>query len=170
MILQEHQMLPLHINIKGKSAVIAGGGDRGAASENGAGRTCVCNRHQPRSIRRDARIDQRARHRMEEEKAEPGDFKDAFLIILATDDHEVNKRIAASAAPDQLVNVASEAELGNVYVPKIINRGNITISVSTNGASPRHTIKLAGQIEDLIDDELVQEIDELLRKRRGLNQ
>lgn len=107
---------------------------------------------------------------MEEEKAEPGDFKDAFLIILATDDHEVNKRIAASAAPDQLVNVASEAELGNVYVPKIINRGNITISVSTNGASPRHTIKLAGQIEDLIDDELVQEIDELLRKRRGLNQ
>lgn len=27
MILQEHQMLPLHINIKGKSAVIAGGGE-----------------------------------------------------------------------------------------------------------------------------------------------
>ncbi len=160
-------MLPLHINIKGKSAVIAGG-------EIAARRlkTVLAERASATVISPEASEEMLGlikEHGIEwkKKKAEPGDFKDAFLIILATDDHEVNKRIAASAAPDQLVNVASEAELGNVYVPKIINRGNITISVSTNGASPRHTIKLAGQIEDLIDDELVQEIDELLRKEEA---
>ncbi|AGN36185.1 bifunctional precorrin-2 dehydrogenase/sirohydrochlorin ferrochelatase [Bacillus paralicheniformis] len=164
-------MLPLHINIKGKSAVIAGGGEIAARRlktvlAEGASATVIS----PEVSEEMLGLIEEHGIEWKKKKAEPGDFKDAFLIILATDDHEVNKRIAASAAPDQLVNVASEAELGNVYVPKIINRGNITISVSTNGASPRHTIKLAGQIDDLIDDELVQEIDELLRKRRGLNQ
>lgn len=164
-------MLPLHINIKGKSAVIAGGGEIAARRlktvlAEGASATVIS----PEVSEEMLGLIEEHGIEWKKKKAEPGDFKDAFLIILATDDHEVNKRIAASAAPEQLVNVASEAELGNVYVPKIINRGNITISVSTNGASPRHTIKLAGQIDDLIDDELVQEIDELLRKRRGLNQ
>ena len=163
-------MLPLHINIKGKSAVIAGGGEIAARRlktvlAEGASATVIS----PEVSEEMLGLIEEHGIEWKKKKAEPGDFKDAFLIILATDDHEVNKRIAASAAPDQLVNVASEAELGNVYVPKIINRGNITISVSTNGASPRHTIKLAGQIDDLIDDELVQEIDELFRKRRGLN-
>lgn len=161
-------MLPLHINIKGKSAVIAGGGEIAARRlktvlAEGASATVIS----PEVSEEMLGLIEEHGIEWKKKKAEPGDFKDAFLIILATDDHEVNKRIAASAAPDQLVNVASEAELGNVYVPKIINRGNITISVSTNGASPRHTIKLAGQIDDLIDDELVQEIDELLRKEEA---
>ncbi|WP_330938171.1 bifunctional precorrin-2 dehydrogenase/sirohydrochlorin ferrochelatase [Bacillus licheniformis] len=163
-------MLPLHINMKGKAAVIAGGGKIAARRlktvlAEGASATVIS----PEASEEMLGLINEHGIEWKKKKAEPGDFKNAFLIILATDDHEANKRLAASAAPEQLVNVASEAELGNVYVPKIINRGNITISVSTNGASPRHTIRLAGQIDDLINDELVQEIDELFRKRRGLN-
>ncbi|MGN9865621.1 precorrin-2 dehydrogenase/sirohydrochlorin ferrochelatase family protein [Bacillus swezeyi] len=163
-------MLPLHINISGKRVAIAGGGRIAARRlqtviSEGADVTVIS----PEASAEMLELIETYRVHWKKKKAEPADFKGAFLIILATDDPEVNKRIAQSASDHQLVNVASEAERGNVYVPKIINKGNITISVSTNGASPRHTIELAGQIEELVDDQLVREIGELFNKRRGPN-
>ncbi|ASB89676.1 precorrin-2 dehydrogenase [Bacillus sonorensis] len=163
-------MLPLHINLSGKQVVIAGGGRIAARRlrtvlDEGASVTVVSPEVSA------AMLELIEKHRIcwKRKKAEPEDAEDAFLVILATDDPETNKRIADSARDRQLVNVASEAERGNVYVPKIIKKGNITISVSTNGASPGHAIELAGRIDGLVDDQLVREIDELFRKRRGPN-
>ncbi len=169
-ISKEPPMLPLHINMSGKPVVIAGGGRIAArrlkaVAGEGASVTVISP-----DVSADM-LELIEKHGVcwKRKKAEPEDVKGAFLIILATDDCEANKRIARSAGEGQLVNVASEAELGNVYVPKIVKKGNITISVSTNGASPSHTIELAGRIDGLIDDELIREIDELFRKRRGPN-
>ncbi|NPC92514.1 precorrin-2 dehydrogenase [Bacillus sp. WMMC1349] len=161
-------MLPLHINMNGKAIVIAGGGRIATRRlktvlNQGAVITVVSP-----EISGDM-LELMTSHSIDwkRKKVEPEDVKGAFLIILATDHPETNKRIAASANPYQLVNVASEAKLGDVYVPKIINKGKITVSVSTNGASPSHTIKLADQIDGLIDDQFVKEVDGLYQKRRG---
>ncbi|WFA06877.1 NAD(P)-dependent oxidoreductase [Bacillus sp. HSf4] len=164
-------MLPLHIKISGKAVVIAGGGRIAARRlktviDEGAAATVVS----PEVSAEMLELIEHYGVSWKRKKAEPADFKEAFLMILATDDPETNRRIAESASASQLVNVASEAERGNVYVPKIIHKGNVTISVSTNGASPRHTIELAGKIEELIDDRLVREIETLFHKRRGPNQ
>lgn len=72
------------------------------------------------------------RIKWEKRTIEKEDYLNAFFIIAATDNAAVNKEIAQSASPFQLVNCVSDAELGNVYMPKIVKRGHVTVSVSTS--------------------------------------
>lgn len=167
MILTEVHMLPLHISLEKKKVVIAGGGSialrrlKTVLSE-GADITLVSPDVEPE-------IKQMADNRSIKwisRTIEKGDYLDAFLIIAATDNAAVNKEIAQTASPFQLVNCASHAELGNVYMPKIVKRGHVTVSVSTNGASPKHTKELAGKVDKLISGDFVAEVDRLYQVRR----
>ncbi|MER0466256.1 precorrin-2 dehydrogenase [Bacillus cabrialesii subsp. cabrialesii] len=160
-------MLPLHISLEKKKVVIAGGGSialrrlKTVLSE-GADITLVSPDVEPE-------IKQMADNRSIKwisRTIEKDDYLDAFLIIAATDNAAVNKEIAQAASPFQLVNCASHAELGNVYMPKIVKRGHVTVSVSTNGASPKHTKELAGKVDELIDGDFVAEVDRLYQVRR----
>lgn len=63
------------------------------------------------------------RIKWEKRTIEKEDYLNAFFIIAATDNAAVNKEIAQSASPFQLVNCVSDAELGNVYMPKIVKEG-----------------------------------------------
>lgn len=67
-------------------------------------------------------------------KYKKGDLKDAFLVIAATSDREINKKISDEA--DCLVNVVDMPEMANFIVPSVVNRGMMTIAISTSGASP----------------------------------
>ncbi|MFJ9290080.1 precorrin-2 dehydrogenase [Bacillus halotolerans] len=161
-------MLPLHISLQKKKVVIAGGGNialrrlKTVLSE-GADITLVSPVAEPeiRQMADNRQIKWLSR------KIEKEDYLDAFLIIGATDDAAVNKEIAQNASPSQLVNCASDAELGNVYMPKIVKRGHVTVSVSTNGASPKHTKELAEKVDVLIDGDFVSEVDRLYQIRRN---
>ncbi|MGK9265787.1 precorrin-2 dehydrogenase [Bacillus inaquosorum] len=160
-------MLPLHISLEKKKVVIAGGGTialrrlKTVLSE-GADITLVSPDVEP-EIKEMA--DNR-RIRWANRTIEKEDYLDAFLIIAATDNAAVNKEIAQTALPFQLVNCVSDAELGNVYMPKIVKRGHVTVSVSTNGASPKHTKELAEKVDELIDGDFVAEVDRLYHVRR----
>ncbi|WIW27205.1 precorrin-2 dehydrogenase [Bacillus inaquosorum] len=160
-------MLPLHISLEKKKVVIAGGGSialrrlKTVLSE-GADITLVSPDVEP-EIKQMA--DNR-RIRWVSRKIEKEDYLDAFLIIAATDNAAVNKEIAQTALPFQLVNCVSDAELGNVYMPKIVKRGYVTVSVSTNGASPKHTKELSEKVDELIDGDFVAEVDRLYHVRR----
>ncbi|MCY7904925.1 precorrin-2 dehydrogenase [Bacillus inaquosorum] len=160
-------MLPLHISLEKKKVVIAGGGSialrrlKTVLSE-GADITLVSPDVEP-EIKEMA--DNR-RIRWISRTIEKEDCLDAFLIIAATDNAAVNKEIAQTALPFQLVNCVSDAELGNVYIPKIVKRGHVTVSVSTNGASPKHTKELAEKVNELIDGDFVAEVDRLYHVRR----
>ncbi|MCI4137273.1 precorrin-2 dehydrogenase [Bacillus vallismortis] len=160
-------MLPLHISLEKKKVVIAGGGSialrrlKTVLSE-GADITLVSPDVEP-EIKQMA-----ANHliRWIGRTIKKEDYLDAFLIIAATDNAAVNKEIAKTASPLQLVNCVSDAELGDVYMPKIVKRGHVTVSVSTNGASPKHTKELAEQVNKLIDGDFVAEVDRLYQLRR----
>ncbi|MCY7909935.1 precorrin-2 dehydrogenase [Bacillus inaquosorum] len=160
-------MLPLHISLEKKKVVIAGGGTialrrlKTVLSE-GADITLVSPDVEP-EIKQMA--DNR-RIRWISRTIEKEDCLDAFLIIAATDNAAVNKEIAQTALPFQLVNCVSDAELGNVYMPKIVKRGHVTVSVSTNGASPKHTKELSEKVDELIDGDFVAEVDRLYHVRR----
>lgn len=56
---------------------------------------------------------------------------DAFLVVAATDSHEVNRQITADAP--FLCNNITEPELSNFTVPSAIQKGTITITVATGG-------------------------------------
>jgi len=79
----------------------------------------------------------------------PGDLKDAFLVICATDDREVNERVFKEAQSlNILVNVVDVPELCNFYVPSIVKRGPLQIAISTSGAAPTVAKRLRKELSE----------------------
>lgn len=162
-------MIPIHISLKGKKVVIAGGGII-------AVRKLKALLHEEADITivspevSDDMSMLISEHKLEwkRKKVEKSDLDSAFFIIAATNEPDVNRWIGKSAAENQLINVASNADLGNIYLPKTIKKGKILISVSTSGASPADTKRIARDIEGLISEELTQDIEKKHKARRSL--
>jgi len=73
------------------------------------------------------------------------------FIIAATNDEDINKQIAKDAnARNILVNVVDRPEICDFIFPSILERGPITVSVSTGGASPVLARMLRTKLETLI--------------------
>lgn len=82
------------------------------------------------------------------------DLTDAYLVISATDNSEVNSQVAkACQQKGILVNVADEPSLCSFFVNSVIRRGDLTISISTNGKSPLLASTLKKDLEDQFGDE-----------------
>ncbi|GAA5317133.1 MAG: siroheme synthase CysG [Candidatus Pelagadaptatus aseana] len=73
------------------------------------------------------------------------------LIIAATNDRKLNDDIAKQCKQQGLlVNVASDAEQGNLLLPAIIERQNVTVALHTDGQSPTITRYLKQHLEAFI--------------------
>lgn len=61
----------------------------------------------------------------------------AFLVIAATSDEKINRRVACDAqAQGKLTNVVDAPRLSNFIVPSSITQGDLIISISTSGKAP----------------------------------
>ena len=83
-----------------------------------------------------------------------GDIGEGYeLVVAATDDHEVNRQIAAEAKEKKIpVNVASDVSLCDVVFPLTIDRDPLTITVASGAASPTLTRLLGNRINSLVPD------------------
>jgi precorrin-2 dehydrogenase/sirohydrochlorin ferrochelatase len=79
------------------------------------------------------------------------DISDAFLIFAATNDRGINQLIAKSKNRYQLANIADDPVTSDFLVPAIVQRGKLTISISTSGASPILSSTISRQIEETYD-------------------
>jgi precorrin-2 dehydrogenase/sirohydrochlorin ferrochelatase len=76
------------------------------------------------------------------------------LVFAATDDGSVNQQVVEEAhALGALVNVASEQGERDFINMATVQRGDITIALSTGGASPALVAHLQRQIDEVIDEE-----------------
>ena len=103
-----------------------------------------------------------------------GDLQGAFIAIAATDDGEINNKVAEEArAKGVLVNVVDDSEHSDFIVPSQFRRGDITIAVSTAGKSPALARKIRTRLEKDFGTEyaslalLVDEVRSEL-KRQGI--
>ncbi len=65
------------------------------------------------------------------------DLNKMFLVIGATDDQALNRKVHQDAeAAQRLCNIADQPDLCNFVLPSIINQGNLSIAISTAGKSP----------------------------------
>lgn len=103
----------------------------------------------------------------------PSDVDDAFLVIGATDDDLINRRVAEEARQRGiLVNVVDDPDVSDFIVPSSIRRGPLTVAISTMGYSPALSRKLRVYLQELIGEEyegLVMVIGRIREdlKRRG---
>jgi precorrin-2 dehydrogenase/sirohydrochlorin ferrochelatase len=80
-----------------------------------------------------------------------GDLKNAFIVIAGTSSAEVNARVARDAA--YLVNVVDVPSRGNYIVPSVVNRGPLSIAISSQGASPAVSKAIRKELEKMYGPE-----------------
>jgi len=77
-----------------------------------------------------------------------------FMVIAATDDAEVNSRIASLAKKHGLlINTVDQPKDCNFIMPSIVKRGNLQIAISTAGKSPALAKKIRKSLESTFPPE-----------------
>ncbi len=83
------------------------------------------------------------------------DLDHNWLVMAATDDHELNTRIALAAERRQrFCNVVDETKLCSFIMPAIVKRSPITVAISSSGQSPVLARWVKGLIESLLPTRL----------------
>jgi precorrin-2 dehydrogenase / sirohydrochlorin ferrochelatase len=82
------------------------------------------------------------------------DLDGIFLALAATNRRQVNAEIADQAhARGILCNVADDPDACDVHIPALVQRGDLTLAISTKGASPAVTAGVRRRLEDLFGPE-----------------
>ena len=135
---------PVYLNLTGKRCLVFGGGpvaeDKIAKLRNSGAEVSVVSPKVTPAIRDAALkgdVEWRDRH------YQPGDLEGAFLGIAATDQRKVNQQIFQEAERlGVLLNVVDDPAQCTFIAPSIIQRGSVTLAISTGGASPALARKL----------------------------
>ena len=95
----------------------------------------------------------------------PGDEDGMALVIAATDDPDLNHAISAACREKRIpVNVVDDKEYCTFLFPCLVQEGELSVGISTGGASPTAAVWLKHQIADLIPtgfDEILTFLEEL---------
>ena len=131
------------LNVKGKHAIIIGGGTEGVRKVRGLlGQDCritvISNRMNQYLT------DQAALHKIELVKAKLSgvkildDYKDVFLVLAATNDRELNRKIVEKGrSMGAFVYAADDPAVSDFSYASIVNiEGVMQVAISTSGKSP----------------------------------
>ncbi len=146
---------PIFLNIKGKKCTVVGGGRVALRKvrvllEYGADVELISPNLCPELAKLAGNGEMRALTR----EYQQGDLENTFVVIVATDNGEINQRVVAEARRRAvLVNVVDDAENSDFIVPSHLRRGEIIIAVSTSGKSPALARKIRFKLEKDLGDE-----------------
>lgn len=90
---------------------------------------------------------QRSAIKWSEKLFEINDIQQADLIVVATNDAYTNQRVLQHKPSHAMINMAGAATSGDVVFPSILRRGKLTLSISTNGASPALTAQILAEFQ-----------------------
>ncbi len=80
------------------------------------------------------------------------------LVIVATNDHELNESVA-NLAKDKLLNRADYPDNGNLIVPSSFSIGDVQLCIFTNGKSPLMAKELRKRIQRVITEEDILQLE-----------
>jgi precorrin-2 dehydrogenase/sirohydrochlorin ferrochelatase len=160
---------PISLDISNKRCTVIGGGDVAERKvrrllDCGARVTVVGKRISPKL--KDLKARKRIEHIASDYRSEC--VSGSFIVIGATDNIRVNGRIYRDAKKEGiLVNIADDPEHCDFILPSLLERGDLTISVSTGGKSPALARKLRMELEGRYghEYEILIRIMGMLRKR-----
>lgn len=104
-----------------------------------------------------------------EKSFEEQDLDNRDIVICATDDYELHKKIVILTKESRtLVNVADTPELCDFYLGSIVSRGDLKIAISTNGKSPTLGKRIRQYLEDALPNNTQEVIESLNEFRNSL--
>ena len=147
------KLYPLFADLKGRRALVVGGGTVAArkvaallkANANVRVGAIEIN-DEVRTLHAQGRIE--LRH---------GPFEESWLdcvwlVVAATNDVAVNRRIAEAAEPRQcFVNVVDDAKLSTFHVPAVVDRSPLIVAISSGGGAPMLARWVRERLERLLD-------------------
>lgn len=162
------EMLPITVNPSKGKVVIVGGGYIGLHKAKNLLKFQIIPHIVSKEFHPDfEQLATRDKVMLSKKEVEWTDVEDAFLVVLVTDDEQVNDDLAKRLVREhKLVVHASNPPLGNVQMPASFNRGKLQISVATAGASPFLAVKIRNQLAEEFDDAYVTYVDFLYEVRQ----
>lgn len=162
---------PVMLNIKGKTAVVVGGGHIAyrkilSLLEAGAHVTVVS----PALHVKVEKLVVENEVTWKNKVFESSDLDSAWIVIAATDKKEVNEFIALSTSDFQLLNVVDDPQLSNFHVPAKVSRGDLTIAVATSGSSPALAKVIRDEIATIYDESYEEYLMFLALSREKIKQ
>lgn len=158
--------LPINIDITGRKVLVVGGGTVACRKvktlqEYGADVTVVS----PHICKPLARL----KHiRFVRRRYRKGDIRGVCLIVGATDSVDTNGRIHEHAVDAGIpVNIVDQPNFCTFIFPAIVSRGDLSVAISTGGASPALAKEIRKSLETTIGPEFEKHV-ELLREMRAL--
>ncbi|MCP4650600.1 MAG: bifunctional precorrin-2 dehydrogenase/sirohydrochlorin ferrochelatase [PVC group bacterium] len=131
-------LYPAYLKLQNKQCLVVGGGTvalRKVKSllDCGAKVTVVC----PNLCSSLALMRQKKEFLYKRSRYEKEFLNKMFLVIAATDNHQINSCIAEDACKKNiLVNVVDVPNLCDFYVPSVIKKGSLCVAISTQGEFP----------------------------------
>ncbi|MEC4686113.1 MAG: bifunctional precorrin-2 dehydrogenase/sirohydrochlorin ferrochelatase [Nitrospirota bacterium] len=144
---------PVFLNLEGKRCIVIGGGEVAERKvltllEAGASVTVIS----PELTERLAGLKRAGQIEHIQRRYQEGDLTGAFIVIAATSAMDVNRKVSGDAG-NIPVNVVDVPDLCTFIVPSVVKRGELTIAVSTSGASPALSRSIREELEDLYTKE-----------------
>lgn len=172
---QSSPYYPISLNVRGRKCVVIGGGQVALRKvrtllEHGANVAVIS----PELCAGLGQLADKDSIHVLNRVYQEGDLTGAFITIAATDDSSVNQQVIGEARRKAvMINVVDDADNSDFIAPSYLQRGDITIAVSTAGRSPALARKIRTVLEKEFTDEyaslaqLVSEVrDEL--KHQGI--
>ena len=147
------QTLPVFLDVKGRRCLLVGDGDSAQRKRfllERAGADIVS---------------------VPESACDESLLQDAALVIVASDDEALATSISAGAKSKNIpVNVVDKPALCTFIFPAIVERGAVTVAVSSNGTAPVLTRLLRARIEALLPSSLGELAQQIGSFRRQVSQ
>jgi len=163
---------PIFLDLRRKPCLVVGGGEIGARKVEGllsaGANVTVISPEASEMIQRHAESN---RLRYVKRPYQDGDLKGYFLAYAATGIAAIDARMVWEAyTHGVLLNVVDRPMLCNFITPAVVQRGDLSIAVSTGGKSPGFAKRVKQKIETLIHPEYGSALAALAAQRRALMQ
>lgn len=169
-ISRPQRFYPIFLNLQGRDCLVVGGGAVATRKvktllASGAMPTVVS----PTLTSTLQKLVDRKRVKHIARRFKPDDLKGHTIVIAASNDAEVNKHVALEARRKSvLCNIVDRPDLCDFVVPSTVNRGALTIAISTAGRCPVLSRRIRKELEKAYGREYARFVEMLEELRENL--
>ncbi|WP_042454817.1 precorrin-2 dehydrogenase/sirohydrochlorin ferrochelatase family protein [Neobacillus dielmonensis] len=160
---------PIMLRLEGKKVVVVGGGNVAERKIKGLlGTGAHITVISPEAGEFIQKLADEKKVTWHERSFDPADAQGADIIFAASNDSKINQLVKDVAGPRQLVTLADDPDSSDFHVPARINRGRLSIAISTGGASPTLARRIRRQLEEQFDPNYGDFLEFLFLKRKWI--